>query len=529
MNQHDLETGVEIGDFRIECRLGAGGMGIVYRARQVSLDRMVALKILGSALSREADRMRFQREAQAIAKLNHPGIATVHFIGQDRHVCYMAMEFIDGLTLRKVIDRLASASDLALTIDLAVREDHADLALAPEQRFDRSTVDYPDGAPVPADGEPDSPEQRTLQAMKLAGSQSYLKRCCEVGIETAEAMAHAHERGVIHRDIKPENILIDRKGRVHLIDFGIARFLEDVTLTNTGALVGTPMYMSPEQVTGRLDLDHRTDVYSLGMVLYELLTLAPPIPAPTREGVLRQIVTKALPPASRRNPALPRSLEGVLHKATARDPDDRYSTAADLGADLRRWLDGKPVAAPPYRYRLDPREIKAERPAGIMFLAFGHFMVAALGAIAASWMVFMIILVSSATFRNTVQAQGLEKLPAEEFRNGFIGAFIVTTLSSACLAAIGFGLLAAYRWARWITIGISSLLAAWALVEMLREAYQGQVPVALGFELALLVVTVSMIAYLARRSVRNWFWLAAQLRAENRRVPGLPTRRVSRE
>ena len=119
MDQHDLETGVEIGDFRIERRLGAGGMGIVYRARQVSLDRTVALKVLGAALSREADRMRFHREAQAIAKLHHPGIAGVYFIGQDRHVCYIAMEFIDGLSLREVIDRLAASHDPALTIDLA--------------------------------------------------------------------------------------------------------------------------------------------------------------------------------------------------------------------------------------------------------------------------------------------------------------------------------------------------------------------------------------------------------------------------
>ena len=202
-----------------------------------------------------------------------------------------------------------------------------------------------------------------------------------MAIEAALALAHAHERGVVHRDVKPENILLDRQGRVHLIDFGVARFFEDVSLTNTGALVGTPMYMSPEQVTGRLDLDHRTDVYSLGLVLSELLTLARPIAAPTREAVLRQIVTKAMPPASWRNPALPRDLEGVLHKAAAKDPDDRYQTAADFADDLRRWLDGKPVAAHTYRYRLDLREIKAERPAGILVLAFGHFLVSAFSVV----------------------------------------------------------------------------------------------------------------------------------------------------
>src|SRR5262249_44630921 len=155
---------------------------------------------------------------------------------------------------------------------------------------------------------------------------------------------------------------------------------------------------SPEQVTGHLDLDHRTDIYSLGLVLYELLTLARPIAASTREGVLRQIVTKAMPPASWHNPSLPRDLEGVLHRATAKDPDDRYQTASDFAADLGRWLDGKPVTALPYRYRLDRREIKAERPPGITVLAFAHFMAAAFSAIAASWMTFMILVMASEQF-----------------------------------------------------------------------------------------------------------------------------------
>jgi serine/threonine protein kinase len=380
MDHRDLETGVEIGDFQIEQRLGAGGMGIVYRARQVSLDRIVALKILGPALSREVDRMRFQREAQAVAKLSHPGIATVHFIGQDRHVCYMVMEFIDGLTLRTLIDRLAASRASTLTIDLALREGHADLPDVREQRFDQPTADYPDGAEHRPDAEATIPHAVTPEAKKLLASRPYLKRCCELGIEAALALAHAHERGVIHRDVKPENILVDRNGRAHLIDFGIARFLEDATLTNTGALVGTPLYMSPEQVTGRIDLDHRTDIYSLG------------------------------------------------------------SESA---------------------------------------------------------------------------------LPTEEFRNGLLGTAVVVGLVSGCLSLVGFGLLAANRWARWAAIAIYSSLAAWALFEMMQDLLHGSVTVALGFESVLLVLAVLTIAYLCRRTVRAWFRLAAQLRAENRHGPRL--------
>jgi serine/threonine protein kinase len=153
-----------------------------------------------------------------------------------------------------------------------------------------------------------------------------------------------------------------------LIDFGLARFYEDVTLTNTGALVGTPMYMSPEQVTGRIELDHRTDIYSLGLVLYEMLTLGRPFSSPTRESMLRQIVTKAMIPLSWKNRAVPRDLESVVHKATAKDPDDRYQSALAFAEDLRCVLSRGSIAARPYRYKLDGRDIAAERPRGIMYL-----------------------------------------------------------------------------------------------------------------------------------------------------------------
>ena len=152
---------------------------------------------------------------------------------------------------------------------------------------------------------------------------------------------------MVHRDVKPENLLLDRQGKVRLIDFGIARFFEDATVTSTGQLIGTPMYMSPEQVAGRLNVDHRTDVYSLGLVLYELLALSRPVVAPTREGVLRHVVTKALAPLTSLNKSVSNSLAAVVHKATAKDPDDRYQAADDLADDLLNVLDGKPVKAPP--------------------------------------------------------------------------------------------------------------------------------------------------------------------------------------
>jgi hypothetical protein len=225
--------------------------------------------------------------------------------------------------------------------------------------------------------------------------------------------------------------------------------------------------MSPEQVAGHLQVDHRTDIYSLGMVLYALLTLARPIAAPSREAVLRQIVTKAMPPASWRNPSLPRDLEAVLHKATSKDPDDRYRTAAEFAADLRRWLDGNPVMALPYRYRLDAREIRAERPAGIMVIAFAHFLAAAFSAIAAAWMILVIVIVSSEQFKKSVGwPRAVEpSIQAVRFSIGVTGVGLA--FASACFLEIGLGLLTANRWARWVSIGAYFTLAAWALFEML--------------------------------------------------------------
>jgi serine/threonine protein kinase len=521
MDQHELETDVKIGDFRIETCLGAGGMGIVYRARQVSLDRVVALKVLGAALIREADRARFQREAQAVAKLNHPGIADVYFIGQDRQVCYMAMEFIDGLTLRRVIDRLAASHDAALTIDLALGQGYHEETGVREERFDLPTVDYRGGAERPREVEPAGPGWLTPDARQLIVSRSHIRRCCEVAVEVALALAHAHERGVVHRDIKPENILIDRQGRVHLIDFGVAHFFEDASLTNTGALVGTPMYMSPEQVSGHLALDHRTDIYSLGMVLYELLALARPIAAPTREGVLRQIVTKPMSPASWYNPSIPRDLEGVLHKATAKDPDDRYPTASDFAADLRRWLEGKPVTALPYRYRLDPREIKAERPAGVTALTFAHFLASAMCAFSVLASIYMSLFLSTEEFHKSIGASGVDDSSVQALRFEFVKGIFRMAVWSVAFLVIGLGLFAAYRWARWISMAVSSALAIWALFEMIREFPRSHGSWVFGFDVVLFAFSVSTIAYLWRRSVRDWFRLAARLRAEHRHGPGI--------
>jgi serine/threonine protein kinase len=449
-----LEAGVEIGDFRIERRLGAGGMGIVYQARQLSLQRLVALKVLGQALTRNTDVARFQREAQAAARLRHPAIAQVYYIGQDRHLCYLAMELIEGSSLRRVLDRLGTTATADSSLDSVVRDELLVEPTAKAVRFDQPTEEVGGDAPT---GPPQPPAEinpyLSPQARELRISGSFVRRTCEVIRDAAQALAHAHEQGVVHRDIKPDNLLLDRQGKVHLIDFGVARFFEDQAVTYTGQLVGTPLYMSPEQVTGRGAIDARTDIYSLGLVLYELLTLRPPIEATNRENLLRTIVTKPLPPISWRNAGVPRDVERIVHKATQKDPDQRYATAADLAADLDRFLAGQPVEAPAYHFRLDEREVTAARPSQVVLAAVICFMV--------SFFLFM-----------AIESLALMMGFIVFSRVGAMVFAIQTIVAGAILAAgitVGGGLLAGRTWARWTGVaggGLLTLACVAALVGM---------------------------------------------------------------
>src|SRR4051794_29616600 len=368
----DLEANVQIGDFKIVKRLGAGGMGIVYLAKQMSLDRLVALKILGPSLTQQTDKARFLREAQAVAKLKHPNIASVHYIGQDSQVCYYAMEYIDGISLRTLIEALRTSRDPRLSLETALRSRWAARSSPEQIRFDDATATFENEATD--QNSAIGPGEISPEASRLLATKDYIRHYCNTIKTLLLTLAHAHERGVIHRDIKPENILLGRDGHAYLIDFGLARFFEDTTVTQTGALLGTPMYMSPEQVTGRIDLDHRTDIYSIGLVLYEMLTLARPYAASTREGILRQVIFKAMVPLSWKNKAVPRALESIVHRAITQDPEERYPTAVAFADDLQHYLCGEPVSAAPYYYRFNNNELVSERPWSVTFVSFVIFL-----------------------------------------------------------------------------------------------------------------------------------------------------------
>jgi tetratricopeptide (TPR) repeat protein len=311
-------------------------MGVVYEAEQLSLHRRVALKVLPFAAVMDPRHLqRFRSEALAAAALDHPHVVKVYGVGQDRGVHFIAMQFIDGRPL----------SDL-------IRERRGEAAaLGPD------AVAGP--TPPPA-------------TTRTPGNTAYFRRVAGWGIAAADALEHAHALGIVHRDVKPSNLLLDARGEVHVADFGLAKVSADASLTGTGDLVGTARYMSPEQAAAKHDLvDHRSDVYSLGVTLYELLTLAPAFDGADRQAVLTQ-VTGSDPVAPRkRDRAIPRDLETVVLKAMDKDPARRYQTAAEFAADLRRFLTAEPVRAQPLTAGIRVARWAGRRPRAVTALAIG--------------------------------------------------------------------------------------------------------------------------------------------------------------
>jgi serine/threonine protein kinase len=338
-----------LGDFRIVREVGRGGMGVVYEAVQVSLGRRVALKVLPAAAALDARQLqRFKNEAQAAAGLHHGNIVPVFGVGCEGGVHYYAMQFIDGKTLARIIGDLRQQSGLGPAEPPTSTAAEGDAAAGPGDS--QPTTD----SPSPARKVPAATAARTdTVASPPAGTtngicwgRAYCRRVAELGVAAAEALEHAHGLGVIHRDVKPANLMLDGHGHLWVTDFGLAHVQRQSGLTMTGDLVGTLRYMSPEQALGQRGLvDHRTDVYALGVTLYELLTLEPAFPGSDRQNLLRRIAEEEPRPPRRLNRAVPPELETVVLKAMAKAPAERYGTAQELADDLRRYLEDKPIRA----------------------------------------------------------------------------------------------------------------------------------------------------------------------------------------
>ncbi|HEV3237278.1 MAG TPA: serine/threonine-protein kinase, partial [Gemmataceae bacterium] len=327
-----IEPEVPLGDFRIVREVGRGGMGVVYEAIQLSLGRRVAIKVLPFAAALDPRQLqRFKNEAVAAAGLHHTHIVPVHGLGYDRGVHYFAMQFIEGHTLEAVIADLRKASEPRTHKDnSSLASDDRPQGLEPQSGKDT-------GANQPA---------AALSTERSTRKPEFFRALARLGMQAAEALEYAHQMGVVHRDIKPANLLLDSARHLWITDFGLARCLTDPGLTRTGDLLGTLRYMSPEQALGKQGLvDHRSDIYSLGVTLYEALTLEPAYPGRDREEILRQIAWGEPRVPRRLNSAIPIELETIVLKAMAREPERRYATAQELADDLGRFLEHRPIRA----------------------------------------------------------------------------------------------------------------------------------------------------------------------------------------
>ena len=264
----------KLGRFELVAEIGRGAMGIVYRAKDPMLERTVAIKTINMGMDKDGAEMyekRFYQEARAAGGLNHPNIVTVYDIGKTENACYMAMEYIEG------------------------------------------------------------PELRTLL---LPGKPLPVAKALSIAAQVAEGLAYAHERGVVHRDIKPANIMVPESGPVKITDFGIARMRSSNVQTQTGMMMGSPKYMSPEQVIGKR-ADHRCDIFSLGVILYEMLTGAAPFTGESVNAVMYQIVNFVPPAPSAINPAAPGALDMIVGRMLAKALEERFQSAAEIARGLR--------------------------------------------------------------------------------------------------------------------------------------------------------------------------------------------------
>ncbi|HTI49584.1 MAG TPA: protein kinase, partial [Planctomycetaceae bacterium] len=334
----------DLGDFRLLREIGRGGMGVVYDAEQLSLGRRVAVKVLPFASVLDARQLqRFRNEARAAATLHHSHIVAVYSVGTERGVHFYAMELIDGRSLAEVLIELRGPESEPPTGTTLV----AGAAVPAECDISVRIELFPGGPPGPAVGAPESTGKvQRISTVLSARGREYFRQVARWGIQAAQALEHAHQLGIVHRDVKPSNLLVNAEGHLWVTDFGLAMTAADSNLTMTGDVLGTLRYMSPEQARGeRRILDQRTDIYSLGITLYELLTLKPAFPGNNRAELLRQIAEVDPAPPRKLDKHIPPELETIVMKAMEREPGHRYQAARDLADDLQRYLRDEPIRA----------------------------------------------------------------------------------------------------------------------------------------------------------------------------------------
>ena len=328
-------VGKQLGEFTILREIGRGGMGIVYLAHQKSLDRQVALKLVSSSAQfDERRRLRFQEEARASAMLHHTNIVPVFDIGRYDDFSYIVMQYIEAVSLSDLIKHNTGVNALSFDENTATFRTNVE----------STDVDGSSAHPLPDVSNALDSSRASIHPPELPQEMSRRAEwTIQFGIQIAEALQHAHSKGILHRDIKPSNLLVDEDGNAWVSDFGLAKTVNSPELTQTGEIVGTLRYMSPEQMNGKPD--RRSDIFGLGLTLYELVGQKPAYDATSREQLIQQIVVASPPSLRTVAPEVPLDLATVIEKAIDQDPDRRYSTAGELAEELRRIQNGEPILA----------------------------------------------------------------------------------------------------------------------------------------------------------------------------------------
>lgn len=346
----------QFGDYRVIGEIARGGMGIVYEAEQLTLGRRVAVKVLPRhALTRERDIRRFEREAQTAAKLHHSNIVPVFGVGQDDGHHYIVMQLIRGVGLDEILSetkRMVTGERGSITSARSSTVKRSAIGLLENELRRDTAVNCNAETVVSSSGDDDSEQTESstnspsipslLQIQSVVGAE-YSKNVARIGLQAAEALHYAHTHDTLHRDVKPGNLLLDAEGCVWMADFGLAKAVENDSVTNSGDVVGTLAYVAPERFRG--ETTERSDIYSLGITLHEMLTLQRAFTGKDRVTIMSQVANERLPSPRMFNPCVPRDLETIVMKAASHDAADRYATAGDLASDLEAFLADRPIQA----------------------------------------------------------------------------------------------------------------------------------------------------------------------------------------
>ena len=343
----------QLGDFRIIEEIARGGMGIVYEAEQVSLNRRVAVKILPShAFSRTKDVQRFYREAKTAAKLHHSNIVPVFGVGEEKGQHYIVMQLIRGVGIDEVLTEIkrvfvegssSDSSSPSQTRFNAIVRSAANLVDSDLHIRSTRVKAVEDTVELPTESARAAKRLVKPTSLRASLGKDYFRNVARIGLQAAQALEYAHAHETLHRDIKPGNLILDENGRVWVADFGLAKVMADNDVTRTGDIVGTIAYVAPERFEGKTG--KASDIYSLGVTLHEMLTLQKAFTGEDRVEILKQVTSEGIARPSKLNRAVPRDLETIVLKSAASDVNDRYRSAGALARDLEAFLEDRPIEA----------------------------------------------------------------------------------------------------------------------------------------------------------------------------------------